>query len=48
MRYTSECMEVQQKQSTEVLWSVAGDVSLHLGGGHTPLQGTGGWIGLLL
>ena len=42
-----EHTEMQQKQSTEVLRSVAGDVSLCPGGGHTQLRGTGGQIGLL-
>ena len=36
-RYMGEHMEVQQKQSTEVLRSIAGDVSLRLGGGRSPL-----------
>ena len=48
MRYMGEHMEVWQKQSTEVLRSVAGDMSLCPGGGCTPLQGTGGQIGLWL
>ena len=48
MRYTGECMEVQQNQNTEVLRSIAGDVSLRPGGGHTPLRGTGGRKGLWL
>ena len=47
-RYMGEHTEVQQKWSTEVLRSIAGDVSLHLGGGRTPLQGTGGRMGLWL
>ena len=40
-------MEVQQKQSMEVLRSIAGDVSLCPGGGRTPLRGTRGWNGPL-
>ena len=48
VRYTNVCMEVQQEQSMEVLRSVVGDMSLCLGGGCTPLQGTGKQMGLWL
>ena len=43
-----ECTEVQQKWSTEVLRSVAGDMSLCLGGGSMRDQRTDGPLALTM